>query len=170
MPKDYQDLWNELLERLKQQNMAGSSLAPKIKLDDPQTTFELVVSLIYLGIEENEEEQYFLDAFRDANLNVEDPFHWWELLHHLIVIHRNRTAGAKILWTEEKTRCLAEDCVKMGFITPQTDNITEIVKRLRQHLGYPQTESNLQNRCSVLRIEGRKVSEFVKARIAREKS
>jgi len=159
MSKDYQKLWNDQLKKLSRKNMARFSQAPKINCKDPKTNFDLVVSLIYSGDEEDEK---LREAFKKAKLNVEDPFHWWQLLHDLIMIHTDRDAGRSRLWTEEKKRKLERDCVSVGRRDPATDSIIEISKRLKDDLHYTQTSENLQFQISRFRLTDR-----IKRKIAR---
>ena len=99
MSKKYQELWLAELERAARSNMAKSSLAPKIDPENPNSNFDLVVSLIYVRDkaevldEWSAEDKIILDTFRAAKLNIEDPFHWWHMLHALIMVHTARPAG-----------------------------------------------------------------------------
>lgn len=149
MSKKYQDLWKAKIKSLARKNMARQSLAPKINHNDPGTAFELVVTLIGMG---DEDDQVFLETFRRAKLNVEDPFHWWELLHDLIMIHTDRPAGRSRLWTQAKVKRLERDCVSVGRIHPATDSIVKISKRLKDNLRCQETPEHLQYQISRFKL------------------
>ncbi|MCP3462145.1 hypothetical protein [Bradyrhizobium sp. CCGUVB23] len=141
MSKNYQKLWKDQIRGLARKNMARRSLAREINRDDPGSAFDLVVTLIEDG---DEDDQVLLRTFRDAKLNVNDPFHWWQLLHDLIMIHTDRPVGASRIWTPEKIKKLERDSVTVGRHHPPTISIAEVCKRLKSELRYEQTPQNLQ--------------------------
>jgi hypothetical protein len=161
VPKDYQKLWKDQLKQLARENMARFSVAPKVNCRAPKTNFDLVVTLIYSG---DEDDQKLREAFSAAKLNVEDPFHWWQLLHDLIMIHTDRPLNRSRLWTQEKKNKLERDCVNVGRRNPATDSIVEICRRLKNDLRYDQTPENLQAQISRFNLTDRikkKLARFV---------
>jgi hypothetical protein len=158
MSKDYQRLWKDQLKNLARKNMAQHSLAPPINHDDPESAFDLVVTIIGLG---DEDDQTFLKTFRDARLNVEDPFHWWELLHQLIMIHTDRPAGNSRIWTQAKIKKLENDCVRVGRLEPATKVIKKICGRLKENASYKETSENL-----AFQITRHKLTARIKKKIA----
>jgi hypothetical protein len=136
--KKYQDLWIERKEWLRKQKMAKRSLAPPIDQENPADSFELVVTLIRMGGEDLD--HHLLETFRETKLNIEDPFHWWQLLAELILIHTDGKPGARTKWDEKRKVQLRKDCVRAGKIDPPTDNILEICKRLEDEPLYRSVE------------------------------
>jgi hypothetical protein len=160
MPKDYQGQWKKRLSEVARRNMARISLAPKIDRENPDSNFDLVVSLIYM--ETND--QTLLDVFRRARLNVEDPFHWWQLLEDLIDTHTDQPAGASRVWTQTKIAKLERDSVRVSRREPATGSVVEISRRLKTDLGYQQTPDNLRTLITRLKLTNR-----IKKKIARKK-
>jgi hypothetical protein len=145
--KGYQDLFRTRLNELKDGNL--QSVSSPIDGTRPDSAFDLVVTLIEMG---DEEDQLFLQTFKDANLNIQDPFHWWQLLHDLLTIHRDGRPGAKKFWTQEKLEELVANCVKVGKQDPVTASISEICKRLSGQRIYRQTSCNLQRLVTTSRL------------------
>jgi hypothetical protein len=175
VPKEYQKLWMAELERVAHINMTRMSVAPKIDPENPNSNFDLVVSLIYAGAEARPldawgaEDQVFLETFRRAKLNVEDPFQWWQMLHSLIMLHTDRTSGRSTRWTNVQIRKLEKDCVRVGRAFG-TNSIKEICKRLKDDLHYEQTSENLQTLVTRFRLTSRiKRKLATKQKVARKR-
>src|SRR5882672_7252571 len=130
------------LDALAQVDMARSSLAPKIVREATDNSFELVVTLIEMG---DADDQALLRCFSQAKLNVEDPFHWWQLLHDLIMFQKNGTAGRARFWTDEEKDLLVEQCVSAGLrSSPAVSEILHICQRLVDERIRKETKQNLQ--------------------------
>src|ERR1700736_4052400 len=91
----------------------------------------------------DKEDQVLLETFRSAKLNPADPFHWWQLLHELVLIHTDRKAGRSISWTEIEKERLRRQCIRVGRLPPATDSISQICKRLVEKSIRTETATNL---------------------------
>jgi hypothetical protein len=133
--KKYQKLWDEVFKAL-----ARSRIARPTKI--PKNTFPLVVGLIKMDAE-IDADTLLMDAFARAKLNIEDPYHWWELMYQMILVHTDRPAGNRKKWTEDRIRRLERDCVKAGRLAPPTKVIKVICTRLKDDLKYKETAEHL---------------------------
>jgi hypothetical protein len=89
-------------------------------------------------------------VFRKAKLNVDDAFHWWELLHLFVAVHTNRPPGAHV-WSEDFKKRLIHDCVQIGCKQSGPISIPKYCKILTTKPGeykYRQTEENLYTQIS----------------------
>ncbi|WP_426530436.1 hypothetical protein [Bradyrhizobium sp. McL0615] len=137
--KKIQKLWDEHLVALARKNMAKSSIAPKINHADPDNSFELVVTLIPMG---DEDDKFLQDQFHDANLNIEDPFHWWQLLHDSLMMIRKGRPGPQPMTQDEKDEVM-QQCIAAG-IALDTTSIAQICRHLVAERIRGEIAENLQ--------------------------
>jgi hypothetical protein len=139
---EFSKLLRDHIDELAKWDMAKDSLAPKIDREAPSNAFELVVTLIEMG---DEDDQAFLRCFDQAKLNVEDPFHWWQLLHDLIMFQKNGTAGHPRTWTDDEKALLVEQCVSAGLsASPPIREISRICQLLTDRGVRKETKENLK--------------------------
>jgi hypothetical protein len=142
--KNYQKLWKEELKDLARSPIPRPTTVPK-------NAFQYVVDFVQMG---EEDDKPLIETFSLAKLNLEDPFHWWELLHRLIMIHTDRTTRRSTIWTEAKLKKLERDCVKIGRVE-HTKTIKHICSRVKEICGYKETAGNLALQISRYKLTAR---------------
>jgi hypothetical protein len=145
--KRYQEVVDEHIEELARANLGRATAHVKKK----GRSFDLMLSCFEAGLGTGDKSDEALrELFRTAKLNVDDAFHWWELLHLFVAVHTNRPPGAHV-WTDEFKEDLIRDCVQIGCKQTGRISIPKYCKILTTKPGdyeYRQTEENLYTQIS----------------------
>jgi hypothetical protein len=146
MGKKYQIL-DEHIKELARANLRRKAAHVKKK----GRSFGLMLSCFEAGVGTGDKgDKALRELFRTAKLNVNDAFHWWELLHLFIAVHTNRPPGAHV-WTDEFKEELVRDCVKIGCQQSGRISVRKYCRILISAPGknsYRQTEENLYTQIS----------------------
>ena len=145
--KKYQEVLHEHIEELARANLRRKTAHVKKK----GRSFDLMLSCFEAGAGTGDKgDKTLRELFRAAKLNVDDAFHWWELLHLFVAVHTNRPPGAHV-WTDEFKEELIRDCVQIGCKQSGRISIPKYCKILTTKPGdyeYRQTEENLYTQIS----------------------
>ncbi|QDW35828.1 hypothetical protein FFI89_000930 [Bradyrhizobium sp. KBS0727] len=136
MSKEYPKLLNERFKWIARQGLVSDYKA--IDRRRLARSFSLVAAIIDCG---DDEDKPVLDAFRKTQLNYNDPFHWWELLHAFCSVHSKRPK--RRLWTEKRKKQLVKDAVAAGSRGMSIFAICQEMKR-RKPKEWLQVPENLQ--------------------------
>ena len=147
MGKEYQKVLDEHIKELARANLRRKTAHVKKK----GRSFDLMLSCFEAGVGTDDRgDKALQELFRTAKLNVDDAFHWWELLHLFVAVHTNRPPGAHV-WTDEFQEELVRDCVQIGCKESGRISIRKYCKILTTKPGknsYRQTEENLYTQIS----------------------
>jgi hypothetical protein len=142
MGKDYQRVLKQHIKELARANLRRKTARVK----KGSRSFDLMLSCFEAGVGTDDKGDKALRSFfRRAKLNVDDAFHWWELLHLFAAVHTNRSPGVRV-WDEDFKKRLIRDCVQIGCKQSGPISIPKYCKILTTKPGdykYHQTEENL---------------------------
>jgi hypothetical protein len=142
MRKNYKAALKEHLEGLARANLGRRTAHVRKK----GRSFDVMLSCFEASVgTDDKRDKALLKFFRKAKLNVDDAFHWWELLHLFVAVHTNRPPGAHV-WTDDFKKKLIRDCVQIGCKQSGRISIREYCKILTTKPGdynYDQTDENL---------------------------
>jgi hypothetical protein len=97
MRKNYKAALKEHLEGLARANLGRRTAHVRKK----GRSFDLMLSCFEASVGTDDKgDKALLKFFRKAKLNVDDAFHWWELLHLFVAVHTNRPPDAHV-WTDD---------------------------------------------------------------------
>jgi hypothetical protein len=151
MGKNYHKALKEHVEELARANLRRKNAHVK----KGGRSFDLMLSCFEASVGiDDEDDKALRKLFRRAKLNVEDAFHWWELLHLFVAVHTNRPPGAHV-WNPAFREKLIRDCVQISRDQSHRIGILEYCETLTDKQGpyrYRQTVENLKAQISRFKL------------------